>query len=786
MHSKLPFAVLAVLLALVLGAPAAHAADAHYEGISSDGAVALFSTEDRLVPGDTDTRRDVYERSFDPVVEDFVTRQVSLGPTGGNHSFHAQYYGASGTGKRVFFKTEERLTVDDTDTAADIYMRDLSVNKTVRISRGAPGCGVPACGNGNSPAEVVPGGVALDGTRAFFLSFERLASGDTDNTLDIYARDMNADATILVSAGTSICAPACGNSPDPVLGFEGAATDGSRVFFSTEEDLVEGDDDGLRDIYVRDLGDEETELVSGAGVCPGDLPPEQNCEPTFGGASPDGAHAFFETNERLSLDDGDSFQDVYDWSAGDVSLASTGTGDDDDFHALYAGASHDGDSVFFETGEPLDAVLDTDGAQDVYERSGGATTLISRAEGSCVGNCGNGEAAATLRWVSPDGTSAAAIFSSVESLVAADGDESQDVYMRENGATALLSRGEDSCAGLGCGDGAFDANFAGASSDASHVFFVSDEALVANGDPDSVADIYERTVTATRLVSTGPLPAKEIPSGNLTGISADGTRAYFVTDERLTVDDDFAAEDDVYLRSDSGTLLVSVGNDPGLAIEPDPPTLTHTDPGSPSPSTQPSIVGESQAGAEIKLYSTPNCSGEPVETGTAEELASPGISVTVALGSTTSFHATAEIAGILSECSNGIAYTQASDTPSEQPPDDEPDTGGAASPPAAGVTAKPDARRPDRTFLTPDTLITFAPAGRTLQRRPVFRFADATGQEGTRFRCKVDRGRWRDCRSPLRLKRLRLGRHVIKVRAVNGGGEWEFEPARRGFKVVAG
>lgn len=126
------------MLALALGAPAANAADARYEGISVDGEVAYFSSEDRLVPGDTDTRLDVYERSLDTTVGDYVTRQVSLGPTGGNHSFHAQYYGAAGDGGRVFFKTEERLTADDTDTAADIYARSLATNTTVRVSRGAP------------------------------------------------------------------------------------------------------------------------------------------------------------------------------------------------------------------------------------------------------------------------------------------------------------------------------------------------------------------------------------------------------------------------------------------------------------------------------------------------------------------------------------------------------------------------------------------------------------------------------------------------------------------------
>lgn len=641
---------------------------------------------------------------------------------------------------------------------------------------------MPDCGNGNSPAEIVPGGVAVNGSRVFFLSFERLVAGDTDSALDVYVRDFDIEATILVSTGAASCAPACGNGPAPVLGFEGAARDGSRVFFTTEEGLAGGDGDGLRDIYVRDLDGATTQLVSMAGACPGDLQPGQNCEPTFGGASADGLHAFFETNERLSGADADSFQDVYDWSAGTVTLASTGPEDDGSFNALYAGASADGKSVFVETGEPLDPALDEDEAQDVYERSAGSTTLISHADASCAGSCGNGSAPATLRWVSPDGSSAAAIFSSDESLSADDGDGTQDAYSRGGGKTTLLSRGDASCAGSGCGDGPFDAIFAGASHDGSHAFFVSDEVL-GSGDADAAADIYERVGGATNLISTGPLPGKGIAGGNLAGIAEDGSTAFFVTEERLTVDDDFAGEDDVYSRSESGTLLVSVGNDPGLKIGPPPPTLTGTNPTSPNASTQPALLGTSEAGASIKLYSTPDCSGEPIATGSAAQLASPGIVVAVATGSTTSFRATAEVAGITSPCSNAVTYAQASEPPPPPPPGEE--TGGGSGSGSTGGGTNPGDSKPGPVFLVPRTRITFAPAGLTRERRPTFRFTDATGQEGTSFHCKVDRGRWRGCRSPLRLKTLSRGRHAFQVRAVNGGGVLEPKPVKRSFKVVA-
>jgi hypothetical protein len=66
----------------------------------------------------------------------------------------------------------------------------------------------------------------------------------------------------------------------------------------------------------------------------------------------------------------------------------------------------------------------------------------------------------------------------------------------------------------------------------------------------------------------------------------------------------------------------------------------------------------------------------------------------------------------------------------------------------------------------------------------VFRFTDSTGQEGTSFRCKIDRKAWRGCNSPTKLKRLSIGRHVFQVKAVNAVGTWEPAPVKRRFKVV--
>ena len=95
------------------------------------------------------------------------------------------------------------------------------------------------------------------------------------------------------------------------------------------------------------------------------------------------------------------------------------------------------------------------------------------------------------------------------------------------------------------------------------------------------------------------------------------------------------------------------------------PTLTGTSPSSPASSTTPSVLGQAEPGAWVKLYTTPDCSGEPIAQGAAEQLGAEGLAVSVAAGSSTSFRATAEAGGLVSPCSASITYRQ--ETPPEQP-----------------------------------------------------------------------------------------------------------------------
>lgn len=765
-----------LLLCALLPAPAA-AAPATFAGISGDGETVFFTTPDKLVPGDTDTRVDVYERSYDPALERYVTRAISTGPVGGNDAYPAFFAGVSADGSKAFFATQEALVVADKDLKEDVYVRDLSENTTALVSDGDPGCAAQGCGDGNQDATFAPGGIAAGGNRAFFHTTEQLSPLDEDASSDVYVRDLVANTTTLVSAGAAACAAeGCGKGAFHG-DFRGASADGTKAFFITQEKLAPGDTDSLLDIYRRDLSTATTVQVSVPGTCPGAL----DCSPTYRGVSPSGSHAYFETNEQLAAGDEDSSQDVYDWSGGAVALVSTGpAGGNDDKVAVFAGASADSSRVFFETVEKLVAA-DGDSSGDVYERAGGTTALVSTGPDGT-----DAPVPASLLWISPDGSGSSVLFLTAEALVAGDEDDVQDVYARAGGTTTLLSIGP-----VG-GNAEIPVSYAGASDDGSRVFVETEEKLVGT-DTDSGTDVYELSGGTATLVSTGPLAGKVstpsfLPEG---AVSEDGAHAFFITDERIT-EGDLDAETDVYDRFAGGTLLASIGNSAPLG-PPTPAQLT-TDPASTGTSLTPRVKGQSDPNTGIKLYVTPDCSGAPVATGTSVELGGSGIQVTVAPGSTSTFRATAtDTNGDTSPCSAPVSYTHQSSPPPPPPPPPPPgEEGGeggggtgSGSGSGSGGSGGSGGGKGGTVFVAPHTRITFGPAGKTRVRRPVFRFTDSTGQPGTTFRCKVDRGRWQSCRSPLKLKRLKLGSHLFQVKATNAVGTGEQKPVKRRFRVVA-
>ena len=75
----------------------------------------------------------------------------------------------------------------------------------------------------------------------------------------------------------------------------------------------------------------------------------------------------------------------------------------------------------------------------------------------------------------------------------------------------------------------------------------------------------------------------------------------------------------------------------------------------------------------------------------------------------------------------------------------------------------------------PETTITKRPKKRTANRVARFRFR--SDESGSTFRCKLDSGRFKRCSSPFR-KRVKPGRHILRVRAIDRAGNADPTPAK--------
>ncbi len=320
--------------------------DAFYEGASADGTKVFFGTHERLTASDTDTYFDSYMHTGT------TSTLMTTGPSGGNGSFPAEFAGASTDGTHMFFQTAEPLVDADTDSQMDVYERTGST--TTLVSTG------PSGGNGSLPATY--DGCSADGTKVFFSTEEPLVSADSGSGEDIYKRAAGA-TSLMTNGGIGAVEEYAANS-----------SDGTHVYYETQGKATAADVDSFMDVY--DSNDGTVTLVS-----PGRTDPFGATNAYFLGAATDGSHVFFRSEEALVSGDSDNTQDIYDTVGGAVTLASVGpAGGNASVTAIYAGNSQDGSRLFFETYESL-VSSDTDTRTDVYERSAGTTTLLTAGTG---------------------------------------------------------------------------------------------------------------------------------------------------------------------------------------------------------------------------------------------------------------------------------------------------------------------------------------------------------------------------------------------------------------------
>ena len=96
--------------------------------------------------------------------------------------------------------------------------------------------------------------------------------------------------------------------------------------------------------------------------------------------------------------------------------------------------------------------------------------------------------------------------------------------------------------------------------------------------------------------------------------------------------------------------------------------------------------------------------------------------------------------------------------------------------------AAPDIGAHEYDLIAPDTTILKKPKKRTRSARATLTFSST--EPGSGFRCKVDRKPYSDCSSPLRLKRLKRGRHKVLVKATDAAGNQDPTASAARWRVL--
>ncbi len=61
--------------------------------------------------------------------------------------------------------------------------------------------------------------------------------------------------------------------------------------------------------------------------------------------------------------------------------------------------------------------------------------------------------------------------------------------------------------------------------------------------------------------------------------------------------------------------------------------------------------------------------------------------------------------------------------------------------------------------------------------------AGASGASGISFQCKLDKGKFKPCKSPKKYRRLKEGRHTVKIKAIDAAGNIDSTPATKRFRI---
>ena len=495
-----------------------------------------------------------------------MPERVSLGAAGRQSNADSASPDLSANGRFLAFaSTATNLVIGDANAARDVFVRDRDTGELRRVSLATDGTEADAVSFG--PVISDDGEITV-----FASSATNLVAGDGNGATDVFVNERTTGATSRVSIATG-GAEATGTSTSAAV-----SADGRHVAFASDaSDLVSGDNNGVRDIFVHDRQTGITTRVSlnSAGI-------EADGSSDEPALSADGRYvAFWSNAENLVTGDGNFAPDVFvhDLDTGAtvrVSIATSGA-ESDGFFAAAPSLSADGRFVAFESdapslaGAPIDLaqvfVHDRDADADgIYDEAGATATVLISA--SAAGQPGDGDHLAPE--LSADGRHV--VFSSCSTNLTGpssvrhaylfDRDTDGDGIYDEIGATAMSRLSVDGGGISGNDDSGGFSRGVAISADGQTTAFESYASNLAANDTNGAGDVLVRETGASDplMGSLSELPAEGNDRSRTPARSHDGSLVAFESSASNLVPGDANGKADIFVRdrSTGETTRVSV------------------------------------------------------------------------------------------------------------------------------------------------------------------------------------------------------------------------------------
>jgi Tol biopolymer transport system component len=347
--------------------------------LSTDGRYLAFQSG-APAAGDTNAASDIFVRdlSIQDLANPLRVVRVSVSSSGGQANAGSFLAAISGNGRFVVFESDaSNLVEDDGNGVRDVFLRDRDADGDgVYDESGGVSTVLISRGVGGLPgnAESLAASISEDGRWiAFSSDASNLVFGDTNAFRDIFVRDrLHTGGALLQRVNVT------GTGDQAAGGGSGKPRiSGSGryvVFESAATNLVVGDTNGVVDIFARDMSRGTTVRIS---VLPnGGQNPAPSSEPAV---SYNGELVVYATGGALVPGDGNGMHDIYGKPIGSGTTERFSIGSDGTGASGVSGSpavSGDGNLVAFRTSASnLLPDLDTNGADDVYVRDRATNTI---------------------------------------------------------------------------------------------------------------------------------------------------------------------------------------------------------------------------------------------------------------------------------------------------------------------------------------------------------------------------------------------------------------------------